>query len=285
MSQFIVKLVTLLVALIPLFFLNFFLKILLFAFSKKSKDYSFLKKNIEVILGLKEDTKASKVFITKCMSHFIFTFCEIIKYISLGKKIVFQGMDSFRSHVEESEAEGDGNFLLVTAHLGSWDLVGHSASLCSKGPFYALAKPSKSFLAQKFIGYMRGVLQIHLLLTGKQNFQKNLIKTIKEKGSVAFLVDQKPNKGSGIEVDFLGRKTPFVKGPAFIAKKYKKPIVIGFCLRKSFFCYELRSEKISLKEIESSSIEELTQIFADRISDEILKNPEQWAWSYKRWSF
>lgn len=270
------------------FFFFSFLPVSLFVFllsffSKRSKDFIQMKRNVETILGLEKGSTASQRFINKNLTHFLKIFREISAFLSFRKKMTFQRQERFQKILQEAAREGQGSYLLVTAHLGAWDLLGYQCSLLHESPFHALAKPSRSKFMTKLLGFMRSGLGIKILWTGKGNFQKQLVKTLRSGGSVGFLVDQKPLNREGFEVNFLGKKTPFVKGPAFLAKRYKKPLVMAYCLRRGAFQYELVGKVITLSEIEVKNEQELTQVFSENISEMILNNPEQWVWSYKRW--
>lgn len=282
-KQNLIKIFVFVLSLIPFRLSRFVIYALGSSFVSRSKDYFYLRKNVEDILKYPPNSNAISEFIKKNILHFISTTLELLRIICFNKKISMLGLEDFQRKIKKIEKEGDKSFFLVTAHIGNWELVGHYTSVYSRNTFYALAKPSRSLSFTFFLQWLREKLKMKVLWTGKNNFQKKLIQTLKVKGVIAFLVDQKPNQRQGPMVDFLGKKTPFVKGPAQLSLKYKKPLLIAFCLRRGAYTYELVSDSLSFSEISNLKVEDLCQLFAQKIEDVIKKNPEQWVWSYKRW--
>lgn len=271
------------ISLLPLSFFRSLLPLLLLKRVRSSKDYFHLKENIKKVLGFEEGSSEFFSFILKNIRHFCLVLGESLKVAFLGKKILVQGEKEASELLEKVRLEGEGSFILVTAHLGAWDLLGNFYQRKTNHSCYALAKPSRSSWVQGFLEIFRTKLHIKLLHTGRRNFQRKLIQILAGGEPVIFLVDQKPHGGRGVSVDFLGYPTEFVKGPAYLAKKFKKPILISFLLRRGDFFYEMVSESLDKKTVEASSVEELTERISKSVDCAIQKNPEQWAWSYKRW--
>ncbi len=273
-----------LTSLLPLFFFRYLLPFLLLKGLKSSKDYSCLKKNIKKVFGFDEHSKNFSYLVSNNFKHFSLVVGESLKVAFLGKKIKILGEEKTCALLEKTQKEGEGSFILVTAHLGAWDLLGHFYQKKTKDSCYALAKPSRSSFVQIFLEIFRKNLRIKLLWTGKANFQREVLHVLGRGSSVIFLVDQKPHKSRGVAVDFMNYQTEFVKGPAYLAKKYKKPLLVSFLLRRQDFVYEMVSDLIDKHTVEHLSLEELTQKYSNIMETVIKKNPEQWVWSYKRWS-
>ena len=221
--------------------------------------------------------------IKKNFSHLLSVFHELLGKAFLKQKFRVDGKKEFFQLVRSAEDMGEGSCIFVTAHLGSWDLLGHYVSQACRGQLFALGKTLQSKFFTGFLEHLRSSLGMKILWTGEQNFQKELIKVFRKKGTVGFIMDQKPHGRVGVEVDFLGKKTPFVKGPAYFAKRYKKPIVVAFCLREGKKHYRLQGKLLGTSFVENLSVEELTQVLATEISQEIRLYPHEWIWSYKRW--
>ena len=173
--------------------------------------------------------------------------------------------------------------LLITAHIGNWEYLGHWCSLSSKRKFYALAKPVSSPFGRQFLRWLRLKLQIKILWTGKNNFQREMIRVLQRKDWTAFLMDQKPQDRKGPRVDFFGRPTEFVGGPAKMAIRFRSPVMAAFCIRIAPFHYKLVSTLLPIDHQQPQSVDKLTQTFATHIEQIVKKHPEQWCWSYKRW--
>jgi KDO2-lipid IV(A) lauroyltransferase len=95
--------------------------------------------------------------------------------------------------------------------------------------------------------------------------------------------DQSPsNTKNVIWVDFLVRKTAFLHGPEKYASRYNFPVFFVDIQRVKRGYYEL--ELILLSE-NPAELEhgELTRRYAEKLEEAILKQPENWLWSHKRW--
>jgi|GEM_PF-4724185 len=281
MKKIFVFFISLLASFLPLCFFRYILPYFLLISLKYSKDYLHLKKNIKKVFNFEATSKNFSSLVSQNFKHFSLVLGESLKVAFLGKKIKIIGEEKVSALLEKIQHK---SFILVTAHLGAWDLLGNFYQKKTNNNCYALAKPSKSSFIQIFLNIFRKNLHIKLLWTGKANFQRNVLHVLGRGSSVIFLVDQKPHKNLGIPVDFMGFKTEFVKGPAYLAKRYKKPLLVSFLLRREDFVYEITTDLIDKHIVEHLSLEELTQKYCTTMENVIKKNPQQWVWSYKRWN-
>ena len=217
------------------------------------------------------------------LSHLVSISHELMRKAFLGQKFRIDGKREFFQLVRSAEKMGEGSCIFVTAHLGSWDLLGYYVNQACQGQLHALGKVLPSRFITNYLEYLRSSLGMKILWTGQQNFQKDLVKVFRNKDTVGFIMDQKPHGRVGVEVDFLGKKTSFVKGPAYFAKRYKKPIVVAFCFREGNKHYRLQGKILDLSLVEKLSVEDITQALAREFSQEIRRYPHEWVWSYKRW--
>lgn len=281
MKKFFIFLFLFLISLLPLFFFRYIISYFLLRGLKSSKDYFCLKKNIKRVFDFDENSKNFSSLLSQNFKHFSLVLGESLKVAFLRKKIKIIGEEKVSALLEKIQER---NFILVTAHLGAWDLLGNFYQKKTNDNCYALAKPSRSSFLQIFLNIFRKNLRIKLLWTGKANFQREVLHVLGRGSSVIFLADQKPHKNLGIPVDFMGCKTEFVKGPAYLAKRYKKPLLVSFLLRREDFVYEITTDLIDKDTVEHLSLEELTQKYCTTMENVIKKNPQQWVWSYKRWN-
>ena len=119
------------------------------------------------------------------------------------------------------------------------------------------------------------------------NHRKTLIKDIllalRRGESVGFVMDQKPEGRRGPIVDFFGKPTPFVGGPAAIAIKTRCAVLSVFCLREGPMEYRILSRKLLDGGHKFEDEAKLSQEMAHEIEGVIRAYPEQWLWNYKRW--
>lgn len=139
-----------------------------------------------------------------------------------------------RELLDEMSAARGG--LLVTAHLGNWELGG--AIIASMGyPVTAvvLEQPEKR-LDKLFQSYRqkRGLRVVHL-----GGAARDLIHALRRKEFVALLADRDYTLRSH-PVRFFGAPAYLPRGPAWLSRRCRVPIMPGFMLRKEGDRFDLR---------------------------------------------
>jgi KDO2-lipid IV(A) lauroyltransferase len=167
--------------------------------------------------------------------------------------------------------------ILLTAHIGNWELLGAFFSVISGGRLSVVAKPMKNPRVNEFINGLREFWRMKVIPTGKV---LEVVKDLKRGRFVAILLDQRPKVKEGVLTDFLGRKTYTNKGAALLSLKTGKPVIPAFCyLSGSKYEVEIFDPIYP----DGKSVEELTQIYTSFIERAVMKHPEQWFWVHRRW--
>ena len=199
------------------------------------------------------------------------------------KTVTIEGLELLQEITRSVEAQGHGG-IIVTAHLGSWEYVANAAIQTCNRRFVALAKPAKLDGVQRFLDWMRRRQGIELIDADAASVLKKMCRVLAAKDWLGFVMDQKPQGRKGPVVKFFGHQTPFVAGPALMAKRFSVPIVpvfvvgVGVDRLRVFTMPTLKASDCA-----KLSVEQLTQILASRIEEAIKLYPEQWSWNYKRW--
>ena len=84
------------------------------------------------------------------------------------------------------------------------------------------------------------------------------------------------------EVDFLGRKTAFIRGAELFARQYKMPVFYSECRRVKRGYYELTLSLITENAAKLPD-GEMTKRYARKLEETIRKKPADWLWSHRRW--
>ena len=216
------------------------------------------------------------------IKHYIYLLFDTGTSLRWIDRIKVEGVVDLKEKVNQVESENR-PLILITAHIGNWELVGRYVSLSTKKTFYALAKPLRAKWLNVLLRNIRERLNIQILWTGKGNFQRLMLKILANKDAVGFVMDQKPEGRLGPKVEFMGKPAEFVAGPARFAIRYQCPVISVFCVRIGFLKYKILSNIILKPDHKKSNIEAVTQLFARELEPVIKAYPEQWCWSYKRW--
>lgn len=138
---------------------------------------------------------------------------------------LFGKMDG-RELFDEMYAKGNG-IIILTAHLGNWELGGLVFSNLGV-PFNVLtAKDGVNAIAET----RKRVRALHNIRTitieDGSFFFIDIINALKRNELVAMLVDRYEKTG-GVSVDFFGEKTSFPAGPVLLARATGAPILPAF---------------------------------------------------------
>ena len=270
---------------LPIVIIDFFLKIILRpSLIQRTKEGKRLFLNIKKIYNLPSHTSFAKRFAIENLRTLLLINIETFREFTRKSQVHIEGLDELKENMKKAENDpGKGN-IIITGHIGSWELAGKCCSDSTKKNFYALAKPSKFKFINTFLQKLREYFNIKVLWTGKSNFQREILQVLKSDQWLGILMDQKPVNRRGPVVNFFNEPTEFVSGPASLALKYNSSIVAVFCVRKAAFHYVLKSKYIGYaSQYEHMGVSGLTQVLATEIEEIVKIYPEQWPWAYKRW--
>lgn len=236
--------------------------------------------NVRFIYGQPPHAKFSKDFVKQCYRHQVTSALETLRYSQKPDDFVVHGLEDLQKNFKRAEGKG---IVAVTAHLGSWELLAAvSPPVCPVG-FYGLAKPSRNSGASRILNEIRQFSGTRILWTGQSSLAKDMFKVLKGGHVLGMVMDQKPKGRVGPEVDFMGKITPFVSGPATMAERTGACHMSFFCVREGPMRYRVLSS--FLNPASESGVFEYTQLYASEIEKAVRMYPEQWLWNYKRWNY
>ena len=250
------------------------------------RDMRLMRRNLAVVLGLPPGSREARDLEWRCVRHQIVAALETVRISFERRRLEVRGMDGFsdlQRLMAEAESHGRGQ-VLVTAHLGAWELLAQSTGRASASPLCAVAKPARSAAASVFVERMRVRAGAQVIWSGRASLLRDMLSCLKRKETLIMVVDQRPDQRRGPEVSFLGRRTEFVGGPAALAAKRDCPLIAAFCVREGPFSYRLESEMLRRPGGAQDPVE-LSQRIAAAIERRVRAQPEQWMWNYRRWSY
>jgi KDO2-lipid IV(A) lauroyltransferase len=185
-------------------------------------------------------------------------------------------LQSLFKPVDPSVVPKEGGILL-TAHIGNWELMGALFSYLSGGKLSVVAKPMKNKRVDRIINSIRESWGIKVIPTGNVI---EIVKDLKRGRYVGILLDQRPKVKEGVLTTFLGRQTYTNRGAAILSIKTGKPAIPAFCFTEDGK-YVIRTYEPIYPE--GKSVEELTQEYTGAIEKAVREHPEQWFWFHRRW--
>lgn len=175
----------------------------------------------------------------------------------------------------------DRGVLLLSAHLGFWELGGFA--LAEHGiQFDMVAKPLKNPLADRYFAKLRKTFGAEILNSRKG--ARRILQSLRANHAVGIMLDQHISPPGSVMVDFFGRKAYTTTAIANMAMKYQIPVVPVFCLRQPDNSYKVWAEPmLLLSGTGEDAVIANTQRLTDILETAIRKDVSQWFWMHKRW--
>jgi len=187
-----------------------------------------------------------------------------------------------REHVERGMAAGRGA-LMVTAHIGNWELHGVAHGLLF-GPIHVVARPLDNLDLDGRLCSLRTMGGNTVIY--KQRALVRILRALREGGGIAILIDQNVQPGDGVFVDFFGRPAATTTVAAALAVKTGCALVPCRTELLPDGRYRITYEPAvewSPSSDRQADIACLTQRLTRTIEDWVRETPAQWLWMHRRW--
>ncbi len=172
--------------------------------------------------------------------------------------------------------------ILLTAHIGNWELGGVVISMLGY-PFWIVALPHKDKKVNDFFDAQRQSKSIKVIPLGKA--ARQCLHALQQ-GEFLGLAGDRDFTEKSIVVDFFGKPTFFPEGPAALSLKTGAPIVPGFMTRNPDDTLTLRFEEaINAPAVGDKDANIRNTILAYKVIIEnyIRKYPDQWYMFRRFW--
>jgi KDO2-lipid IV(A) lauroyltransferase len=173
--------------------------------------------------------------------------------------------------------------LLVTGHLGNWELGGYAIGLLGFRSF-AVARPLDNPFLDAYLHRFRES-------TGQEILTKHgdlgRMRTILTSGGIIATLGDQDAGQRGLFVDFFGRPASTHKAIALLALEHHVPMaVIGICKVGERLRYQLLVEDVIFPEEydgQPAAVKAITQRFTSALERLVRQAPEQYFWLHRRW--
>ena len=170
-------------------------------------------------------------------------------------------------------------FIFVSGHFANFELM--SMEITKRNISLAtIYRPLNNNFLNPFMEYLRKKYICKNQIKKGINGVKEAIEFIKQKHSIALMIDQRVSEGEKIK--FFDQPALTTTLPAQFAKKYRMKIIPVFIER-------LKNNKFKIefqKEIDPKNFKDkldLTVKLNEVLENMIIKNPNQWIWTHNRW--
>lgn len=172
--------------------------------------------------------------------------------------------------------------LFYSAHTGNWEIALLGAARNGL-PVTAVYRRPNNPAVSWLIDRARSVIGSRLVPKGRDG-AKEVVATLRNKGAVCMLIDQKMN--DGIAVPFFGRDAMTAPAIGQLAYRYDCAVVPAFAERLGGAYFRLTvMPPAELPHLGNRDLE-VRQMMADvnaQIERWVRARPEQWLWLHRRW--
>lgn len=194
------------------------------------------------------------------------------------RTLTFDGIEHLDAAMKEH-----GRALLLTAHLGNWEMLAASHRLTAYGLSIVVRSLDAAPL-DAVASELRRKTGVELI--DKRGALRPVLEALRRGRLVGILMDQNAARHESVFVPFFGRAASTSKSIALLALRTRTPVVPVFTYREGRGRHRVVFEPTlpsPVTQETEGAIVELTTRCNEAIERAIRRCPEQWLWSHRRW--
>jgi KDO2-lipid IV(A) lauroyltransferase len=223
--------------------------------------------------------------------NFAMMFCEFmhLRTASPAEVRAYTDVEGLE-HVHNGLQQGRG-VLLLTAHLGNWEVMGARAT--QEFPLTVIARPTSNAGVEAHIAQVRAAAGIGVI--SKFDTGRAALNVLRGNGTLGILPDQHAG-AEGLLLPMFGHHTRFITAIPRLAFLSGAPVVPAFGVRRTPWLADGRivarvSSGIALGKVagetstrsRDEAILEGTRRVISEIEKIVRRHPDQWLWMHRRW--
>ena len=192
---------------------------------------------------------------------------------NIGEWIRYEGFENYQLALDRGKG-----VLIVTGHLGAWELSAHAHALMS-APMWVVARPLDNPKLDAHSEYLRTLSGNRVI--GRNEYVRPILAALKKNQAIGVFVDQNMTADRGVFVDFFGRKACVESGVAKIAARTGAAVLPGFAVwSPGEGKYVLRFYEVL--DMQGDAVAD-TQRIQSALERAVRDYPDQWLWIHRRW--
>lgn len=192
-------------------------------------------------------------------------------------QVTLEGLE----HLQKALAE-HGRALLLTAHLGNWELLTLGPALTGY-PLTVVARALDSPALDAWADRLRRTAGVEVV--DKREALRPVLEALRRGRLVGVLLDQNASRREGVFVPFFGRLASTSRAMAVLALRTRTPVVPVFARRVAPGRHRIVVEPaLPLPPgSDAAAIEAVTAQCTAAIESAVRATPDQWLWAHDRW--
>ena len=195
---------------------------------------------------------------------------------------LFERVDGWE-HMEAARRDG-GGALLITGHLGNWELGG--SYIAARGvPVDAIARHMSNRVFERYLTRVRERFGVKVVFD--ELAVRHTPRSVRDNRVVGFLSDQGVLGLASSFVPFFGRPAKTPRGPAVFALRLRVPVVFVVAVRLPSGRYRLIVEPVEVMQTgdREADTTALVAHYTARLEHWIREYPGQYFWQHRRWKY
>jgi KDO2-lipid IV(A) lauroyltransferase len=212
------------------------------------------------------------------------TITEILQMTCLSKEEI---LGKARLHGVKNLLEaikGGKGAIIISAHLGNWEMAALFAPLYIDTPITAVARKLRFKFINNLILNLR--TRFGCKVINKEEALPQMRKALRQGEILGIMIDQGTRRSESVGITFFGRRVRATPAASLLALRCKSPVLPAFCVRDADGGLNLIIEpplKLTRTRDLRADLKTNTQIMTDVVQRAVSKYPEQWFWVHKRW--
>jgi KDO2-lipid IV(A) lauroyltransferase len=185
-------------------------------------------------------------------------------------------------HYVEDALRGGKGIILVTGHLGNWELAG--AYFAARGvPLDVVARGMANPVFEAFVNRTRN--QIGMEVIHDRDAVRRTPRSLRENRAVAFVADHDALGLASTFVPFFGRPAKTPRGPAVFALRFGAPVLFVAAVRLPSGRYAMYIEPVPVVTTgdREADVDGIVLAFTQMLESYVRRFPEQYFWQHRRW--
>jgi KDO2-lipid IV(A) lauroyltransferase len=205
---------------------------------------------------------------------------ETFKSFTISEKQLRKHVSCKNPEVVNKYFDQGKSVIIAVGHFNSWELLLTGSNLFVKHRMVVIYQPlSNPYYDRKLIK-TRAKLGTMLLPATEV---KQFFHSTKELNATVFAIDQSPSNSKNCYwMKFLNQETGVRFGMEKYAKEFNQPVIFARLNYIKRGYYELEFTEVT-NAPQETAYGEITEKATKLLEQDILKEPELWLWSHKRW--
>lgn len=250
------------------------------AYLASRKKRRIAEANLEVVFGDSKSAEEKREIIIASFQAFALLSLDMLWFTVHTKKRVEKYL---RYNSSFDIVFEDGPFIAVSAHFGNWEIAGLGCGVRGQ-PVTSIARPLKNSLINQVLTRLR--TRTGSSIAPRLGGIRQVIRALRAGHHTAILVDQNtlPEDG-GVFVPFFGLSVPVSRAAGALRSRTDARLIFFWCIPDEHGVYTGYVSGPFPGDGQSPTNDEIAAWVMRQTESIILKHPQFWMWSYKRWRY